>query len=34
LCGEYLNGQIDNVRIYNRPLSIVELQTNQATPVQ
>jgi hypothetical protein len=32
--GEYLNGLIDNVRLYNRPLNIIELQTNQATPVQ
>jgi hypothetical protein len=32
--GEYFNGQIDNVRIYNRPLNIVEIQTNQVTPVQ
>jgi len=32
--GEYFNGQIDNIRIYNRALNIVELQTNLAAPVQ
>jgi hypothetical protein len=32
--GEYFNGRIDNVRLYNRALGIVEIQTNQATPVQ
>jgi len=32
--GEYFNGRIDNVRLYNRPLGIVEIQTNQVTPVQ
>jgi VCBS repeat-containing protein len=32
--GEYFNGRIDNVRFYNRALGIVEIQTNQATPVQ
>jgi hypothetical protein len=31
--GEYFNGQIDNVRVYNRALGIVELMTNQVTPV-
>jgi hypothetical protein len=31
--GEYFNGLIDNVRIYNRALGIVEIQTNQVTPV-
>jgi hypothetical protein len=31
--GEYFNGRIDNVRIYNRALGIVEIQTNQTTPV-
>ena len=31
--GEYFNGRIDNVRIYNRALGIVEIQTNQVTPV-
>jgi hypothetical protein len=31
--GEYFDGRIDNVRIYNRPLDIVEIQTNQVTPV-
>jgi hypothetical protein len=32
--GEYFNGSIDNVRLYNRPLNVVEIQTNQVTPVQ
>jgi hypothetical protein len=31
--GEYFSGRIDNVRIYNRALGIVEIQTNQITPV-
>jgi hypothetical protein len=31
--GEYFDGRIDNVRLYNRPLDIVEIQTNQVTPV-
>jgi hypothetical protein len=31
--GEYFNGLIDNVRIYNRALGIAEIQTNQVTPV-
>jgi hypothetical protein len=31
--GEYFNGRIDNVRLYNRALGIVEIQTNQVTPV-
>jgi hypothetical protein len=31
--GEYFDGRIDNVRIYNRALDIVEIQTNQVTPV-
>jgi Concanavalin A-like lectin/glucanases superfamily len=32
--GEYFSGQIDNVRLYNRALGIVEIQTNEVTPVQ
>ena len=32
--GEYFNGRIDNVRLYNRALGIVEIQTDQVTPVQ
>jgi hypothetical protein len=32
--GEYFNGRIDNVRIYNRALSIAEIQTNQGAAVQ
>ena len=32
--GEYFNGRMDNVRLYNRALNIVEIQTNQATAVQ
>ena len=31
--GEYFRGQIDDVRIYNRPLSQSEIQTDMATPV-
>jgi hypothetical protein len=31
--GEYFNGRIDNVRIYNRALSATELGTDQTTPV-
>ena len=31
---DHFNGRIDNVRLYNRSLNIVEVQTNQATPVQ
>jgi hypothetical protein len=31
--GEYFNGLIDNVRIYNRALGIVEIQPNRVTPV-
>jgi len=31
--GEYFSGRIDNVRIYNRALGIVEIQTNEVTPV-
>jgi hypothetical protein len=32
--GEYFGGQIDNIRIYNRPLNVVEIQTNLGTAVQ
>jgi len=32
--GEYFNGLIDNVRIYNRALGIAEIETNQLTPIQ
>jgi hypothetical protein len=32
--GEYFTGLIDDVRIYNRPLSITEIQTNMGSPVQ
>jgi hypothetical protein len=32
--GEYFGGQIDNIRLYNRPLNTVEIQTNQVTAVQ
>ena len=31
--GEYFNGRIDNVRLYNRALNIIEVETNQATPI-
>jgi hypothetical protein len=31
--GEFFNGGIDNVRIYNRALGIAEIQTDQVTPV-
>jgi hypothetical protein len=31
--GEYFNGRVDNVRLYNRALNIVEVQTNQTTAV-
>ena len=31
--GEYFQGRIDEVRIYNRPLSQAELQTDMNTPV-
>jgi hypothetical protein len=30
--GEYFAGLIDGVRLYNRALSIVEIQTNMLTP--
>jgi hypothetical protein len=32
--GEYFNGLIDEVRIYNRALSAAEIQTDMNTPVQ
>ena len=31
--GEYYKGLIDEVRIYNRPLSAAEIQTDMNTPV-
>ena len=31
--GEYLNGRIDEVRVYNRALSAAELTTDMATPL-
>ena len=31
--GEYFNGLMDNVRIYNRALGIAEIQTNEVTPI-
>ena len=33
LWGEYFAGLIDGVRLYNRPLNVVEIQTNRITPV-
>ena len=30
--GEYFQGRIDEVRIYNRALSVIEIQTDMATP--
>ena len=32
--GEYFKGLIDEVRIYNRPLTAAEIQTDMATPIQ
>ena len=32
--GEYFNGVIDEVRIYNRALSVTEIQTDMTTPVE
>jgi hypothetical protein len=32
--GEYFNGLIDDVRIYNRALSAAEIQTDMSTPVR
>ena len=31
--GEYFQGRIDDVRVYNRALSATEIQTDMATPV-
>jgi hypothetical protein len=31
--GEYFNGLIDDVRVYNRALTIAEIQTDMSTPV-
>jgi hydrogenase maturation factor HypE len=31
--GEYFRGQIDEVRIYNRPLTAAEIQTDMSTPI-
>jgi hypothetical protein len=31
--GEYFRGQIDEVRIYNRPLTAAEIQTDMMTPI-
>jgi hypothetical protein len=31
--GEFFSGRIDDVRIYNRPLSSSEVQSDMATPV-
>jgi uncharacterized protein YjdB len=31
--GEYLNGVIDEVRVYNRALSVTEIQTDMNTPI-
>jgi hypothetical protein len=33
LWGEFFQGRIDEVRIYNRALSASEIQTNMAAPV-
>jgi concanavalin A-like lectin/glucanase superfamily protein len=32
--GEYFKGLVDDVRIYNRALSVAEIQTDMNTPVQ
>jgi hypothetical protein len=32
--GEWFNGVVDEVRIYNRALNLVEVQTNRSSPVQ
>jgi Concanavalin A-like lectin/glucanases superfamily len=32
--GEYFAGLLDDVRVYSRPLSIAEIQTNMTTPVK
>ena len=31
--GQYFNGRIDEVRVYNRALSATEIQTDMNTPV-
>ena len=31
--GEYFDGLIDEVRIYNRALSLGEIQTDMSTPI-
>ena len=31
--GEYFNGMIDEVRVYNRALSVTEIQTDMSTPL-
>ena len=33
ICGEYFEGRIDEVRIYNRALSVTEIQTDMSTPI-
>ncbi|MFC6527646.1 LamG domain-containing protein [Nonomuraea rubra] len=33
LWGEYFNGLIDEVRIYNRALNAVQIQTDMSTPL-
>ena len=32
--GEYFRGQIDDVRIYNRALTVTEIMSDMNTPVQ
>jgi concanavalin A-like lectin/glucanase superfamily protein len=32
--GEYFKGLVDDVRIYNRALSLAEIQTDMNTPVR
>jgi len=32
--GEWFAGQLDEIRIYNRPLSQAEIQSDMNTPVQ
>ena len=34
LWGEYFQGTIDEVRIYNRALTALEIQTDMVTPLQ
>jgi Concanavalin A-like lectin/glucanases superfamily len=33
LWGEYFQGRIDDVRIYNRALSAAEIQADSTTPI-